>query len=94
MYSFIHSFKKKIYLNILKTIPFDNFLPETNKQNKKIQRRKHIIDALILALTCRQHNPPTNSSISSSSLPSSCLPTPFYCGRPLTSLPFYAEMHA
>lgn len=40
MYSFIHSFKKKIYLNILKTVPFDNCLPETNKQTKKNTKKK------------------------------------------------------
>lgn len=66
----------KIYLNVIKSFLCYNkksSLPET----------KHIKDALIQVPICLEYNPPTNSSISSSSLPSLCLPTHFYCRKSL-----------
>lgn len=46
-------------------------------------KEKPIKDALMQVWICLEYNPPTNSSISSSSLPFSCHPTHIYCRNSL-----------
>lgn len=52
-------------------------------KKSSLPETKHVKDALIRVPICLEYNPPTNSSISSSSLPSLCLPTHFYCRKSL-----------
>lgn len=53
------------------------------KRTFTLKQKNPIKDALMQVWICLEYNPPTNSSINSSSLPLSCHPTHIYCRNSL-----------